>query len=214
MSKKYHSKKIWRDLRMQERANYIELIEHKPYETFSVVLFESILIALLTLLVGVLYPSVDLVGILILSVFFIIPMLVGLWRYRPPRWLRVYPEEGLLAVGRRTFWINRTLRWQDISQGDEEVFNMLVKEVPQYKTRPTGLTTGISRVLVFSGPVGWILSFVIGAIQGWKTEDQWCYGLVLEERTDKPIAIFVELEEVARVVAVMRTACFDSTSDG
>lgn len=192
----YPKKHSWENVRLRIGPNYIEAREHKPGEFFA------FLALTLGPVVGYAWfyfatlGSVDDFGRVLVAVILAIPVLATLILFRPPRVLRLYPEEKLAQTGRTL--LSRTLfvKWHDLGDAGVRIDRT---EVVFAEESSGGIPAGC--LLSLLGPLGMVIALFVSNSR--KTERRKAaYALVQANRPTRPFALFLSKADPNKIVTL------------
>ena len=157
MAKKLQFNRCWKHIRTTVGEGYLEIIEHKPRQTFvaSCVMALGVLFGLA--LISSLNRSADFAGIFAGTVLTALPIAWVLVVYRVPRGLRLYPEQQSARQYYSLYGIKFLSRWHDLNERSLEVQQRDVysMEASDGKTKSAIALTGLFAAM---GIFGWLLS--------------------------------------------------------
>lgn len=193
MSRQLKKADCWKKPRIRLGEGLIEVSEKRRVATFFVALFVVLMLGLfgLVLLGMLLDGQFDLGGLMVVGIVMAIPVVMLLAIYRPPRVLRLFPDERLAQRYHRFIGFKFKHQWYDLS---EAAINIELRQ-GKGDAQLTGFGAALGCLLMFAGP----LSLLVSLLGPKKYETLSLYCLTHASAGRRPIAVFANRSTPARL---------------
>lgn len=188
MPKALKKSHCWKKPRVIVKANYVQVAERKRLSTVIAcfITFETLGIFAILITAMCFAGTGDWAGLIVVGLIFVGVPLGATWAlYRPPRVLRLFPEEMLGCRYRVFLGIKIKPRWYDLSQSEITI----EQHAGRGDEQVTKANMLLSVLLMFTGPAGILISYVLGPK---RYEQIPIYCLMHASSTDKPVALFLD----------------------
>ncbi len=205
MAKPLPKKHAWDKVRFRSGPNYFEASERKLVENIAAVLLIFGPIAGFLWFYIATRGTIDSLGVAMVGVVLSIPVLATLILYRPPRVIRVYPDEAVAQTSRGLFGKQLWVRWHDLSR------SLLKVERTRVITgqSASGGAVAVGCLLSLLGPLGLIAMLASGLASG-KKEYATAFALIDDRRPARPLAVFLKRSDAQKLVTISSSIGLDT----
>ena len=211
MANKLNKKQCWKKVRIQMGEGFIEVAERKVLATIGMALlflwyFGTYALLLLGMTMS---GGLDITVLLVMGIVQGIPLVLAMCFYRPPRVLRLFPEERIAQVYRTFLGIKMGSRWEDLSGGAVVTRRILVN-VRQATDREGGGAAALGCFFALLGPIGILLSFFL--LREKREIREPAYA-VTAAGVHSHLALLLRQSEADHIVSLYEAVQFNSASD-
>ncbi|MGB0768750.1 MAG: hypothetical protein ACPGYV_13700, partial [Phycisphaeraceae bacterium] len=195
--------------RIELSDGFVEARERKRLQTLGATVGLGIGLLLGLMFVISLAGPIDPASLVAAGILTLIPIVLTVAMYRPPRALRLYPAERLARRYRKVLFWPVASKWIDLSAGGVSTRRETVVS-KESTDREGGAVALLGCLFALLGPLGLLLS--LGMLRE-KREVRLPVFAIASEGARVPLAVFDRRAEADRVVSLYE-ALFEDASDG